>query len=481
MLTVLLAAAVAGLNPSVRASVPPGGDARDRSPFGFHTGSIIPPFEYGFQAPFEAAVDLGVVWERPPVYFFWMLIQPDREQGDYDWARHDRYVRSLPDSMRMMGNIAIGVPHREPRYGDYAIDPGSFMPRDEAAYARFVEAVVERYDGDGAGDMPGLRRGIKYWQVDNEPPHGLSDYAAFLSLTYDAIKRADPAAKVIIGGVSGLNMPHSISRYRENFGYFMPILRELGASRKRSFDVFDFHWYGNATGDYRLVKDIHAYLRRTLEELEIPAPEEYWITEMGTYSGEPKPVSRGRMTIPGWPYQSERQQAGDLVKRCVYPLSFGVKKVFMAFGLKEGFKNDEGYFDFTGLIYDGNSDHDRGRGVKKLGYHAYKKMTEILEGSDWNRVEKIRESGGVFVCRFSKGGKSVWAAWNDGKGVRSVEIPGVTSPRVKVTEIVPRAESGEALQFGSEDFRTEMSAVKNGKAAVLLGESPVLVEELAGR
>lgn len=455
----------------------PGGDVRGRSPFGFHTGAIRPPFEYGFEAPFDAAVDIGVVWERPMVYFFWRLVQPDPDQERYQWASFDRGVRELPDSMRMMGNIAIGPPRMGSRSDEYVLDPRSFVPKDKAAYTRFVEAVVERYDGDGVDDMPGLGRGIKYWQVDNEPPHGQSGYAELLALTYDAIKHADPEAKVIIGGVSAPVRPHSISEYKENFDY-LSILQDLGAMKKRCFDIFDYHWYGNATGDYKLVKDIHSFLRQTLAARKIPAAEEYWITEMGTYSGEPQPVRLGGRTIPGLPYQSERQQAVDLVKRYVYPLSFGVKKVFLAWGLKEGFKYDGGYFDFTGLIYDGSSGDDPGRGIRKLGYFTYKKMTEILEGSDWDRVQRIRESDGILLFRFPKAGRSIWVAWNDGKISKSVEISGVKSSRVKVTESVPLGASGGDIASYRDAFKTDTRTVENATVSLRLGGSPIYVEEL---
>lgn len=41
----------------------------------------------------------------------------------------------------------------------------------------------------------------------------------------------------------------------------------------------------------------------------------------------------------------------------------------------EGFKYDGGYFDFTGLIYDGWGAGDPGLGVRKLSYYTYRKMT----------------------------------------------------------------------------------------------------------
>ena len=70
-----------------------------------------------------------------------------------------------------------------------------------------MRAVVERYDGDGVDDMPGLRVPVRAWQVDNEPDALASgsweDYARLQEITYRAIKEAFPEAKVLMGGQTG--------------------------------------------------------------------------------------------------------------------------------------------------------------------------------------------------------------------------------------------------------------------------------------
>jgi hypothetical protein len=42
-------------------------------------------------------------------------------------------------------------------------------PCDTFAYKSFINQLVERYDGDGINDMPGLHVPIKHWEVSNEP------------------------------------------------------------------------------------------------------------------------------------------------------------------------------------------------------------------------------------------------------------------------------------------------------------------------
>ena len=39
----------------------------------------------------------------------------------------------------------------------------------QEAYLRFVRSTVERYDGDGVDDMPGLLFPVRFWEIDNQP------------------------------------------------------------------------------------------------------------------------------------------------------------------------------------------------------------------------------------------------------------------------------------------------------------------------
>jgi len=71
--------------------------------------------------------------------------------------------------------------------------------------------LVERYDGDGQDDMPGLKYPIKYWEVANEPEmqreplilfQGSSkDYFEILKATYQAVKEADSQGYAVQGNI----------------------------------------------------------------------------------------------------------------------------------------------------------------------------------------------------------------------------------------------------------------------------------------
>lgn len=440
------------------------------SPFGFHPASVARR-DYANNGYGDAQY-IGVQWTREGVYAFWFLVQPDRTKTQYDFSLYDRQWGAVPQGMQILANIVPQGPIDE----GYCL-PNSYLPVDTDQYVAFVKAVVERYDGDGVDDMPGLTNPIKTWQVGNEPNSVKSGFAELQRITYTAIKEACPDCTVLIGGVPG--MP-PVADYISNFDLrYKPILDALGG---RYVDVMDYHWYGNATGDYKGAREAYDHIRAVLVADGFP-PIPIWIAEMGAYSGDPVPAPISNPPID-YAEQTERQQALDYFKRFVYPLSFGVRKIFPAFGLMEGFKYDGGYFDFTGLIYDGWGPGDLGLGVKKLSYFTYKKMTEVLEGSDWNSVQTVRDTDNLSIFKFIRNGTPIFVAWWDyfnessyaPGSVKQVSLTGLSGSTAAVTEVVPMFSSGSEVMDYSTAFRTETLNVMDGTITLSLGDSPVIVE-----
>lgn len=449
----------------------PARDITLESPFGFHPAKVS-KIGYADNGHSDAQT-IGIKWTREGIYAFWFMVQPDLNSSTYDFSTYDAQWADVPTDMRILANIAPQGPIDE----GYCL-PNSYLPKDEQKYIAVVKAVVERYDGDGVDDMPGLVNPIKYWQVGNEPNGLRPGFADLQRITYIAIKEVCSECTVLIGGVPG--MPPA-STYISNFdSQYKPILDALAG---QYVDVMDFHWYGAATGDYRGAKEVYDHIRSVLTADGFPAGLPIWITEMGAYSGDP--ATTGPLGgSADFSAQTEQQQALDYLKRYVYPLSFGVKKIFPAFGLMEGFKHDDGYFDHTGLIYDGEDSGDAGLGVKKLGYYMHKKMTEVLEGSDWNSIETLRESGDVYIYKFMKDGKAIYTVWWDyfndsaytpGKTIQ-VSLPGLQGTSAVITEVVPKFSTGAEVTDYATAFNTQTVLVSSGTMTLTLTENPVVAE-----
>ncbi len=58
--------------------------------------------------------------------------------------------------------------------------PSEFTPDEEDCYRDYLRTFVERYDGDGQDDMPGLLEPIRYWQIESEFRTGFFDIGAGL-------------------------------------------------------------------------------------------------------------------------------------------------------------------------------------------------------------------------------------------------------------------------------------------------------------
>lgn len=379
------------------------------SPFGFHPAKVE-----DMKDPYQYAHDIGVSWHRMKRYFIWPLIQKDLTRKEYDWTFYDNEIRGA-QGLYLLCNIIAGPPLTEESVSKMRkegvdlnkyMKRNSYLPVNQKEYMDFVTACVERYDGDGNNDMPGLSRPVKYWQVGNEPHPKVKDFAEFVKITSMAIKKADPAAKVVIGG--------ALLQEMQNPTIFdMHFLKILDDLKGRYIDVIDFHWGGDASGNYRGYKDIYDHLRRKLSAMSFPPDMPVWITEMSSYSGDPV-----KLSFQPWDPkpQTESQQASDLIKRYVFGTSIDIKKIFWAWGMVEGFKNNDSYFDHTGLIYGGKFSDDDGYGVKKLAYYSYKLMTGLLDGSDWNNIRTLKNGeDNIYAYKFTqrKTGKPVYIVWWD--------------------------------------------------------------------
>ncbi len=387
----------------------------------------------------------------------------------------------MPASLRILGNIAPQGPFNEGR-----CKPASWIPIDIPRYVAFVKATVERYDGDGMNDMPGITNPIRYWQVGNEPNEmGRKDFAQLRRITYEAVKEACADCKVLVCGATGSPNDH-IYNFAEAFA---PILWELAGE---SVDIFDFHWYGTATGEYRMkdgstAQDVLEHMRTTLTAAGFASDLPIRITEMGCYSGDPQNTAEFDL-----PFQSERLQALHLFKRYAHHLAHGVEKVFSAFGMLEGFKLDNGYFDHTGLIYDGRtgdaaSDSNPGLGVKKLAYFTYKKMTEKLGGADWSTLTPLHDGTGtdhLTLFRVQKGDDDIHIAWWDyfdepayaPGDAAFLTVTGLAGREARLTAVTPFADSGEEVTDYETAFTVDTYRVSDGTAVVVLGENPIILE-----
>ena len=162
-----------------------------------------------------------------------------------------------------------------------AVIPGSCTPKFAQPFphhiddlAEFSAKLVSRYKGK-----------VKYWEMVNEPD-GLSfwgglkpnasEYRNLIKKVYPAIKKANPDAVVLFGGLSGTPIK-----------YMEEVFADGGAE---CFDIMNIHPYSfTSVPEDRLIERIRD-TRKAMQKYGI-GHKPIWITEIGYASANPNPSS----------------------------------------------------------------------------------------------------------------------------------------------------------------------------------------------
>lgn len=258
--------------------------------------------------------DMGGAWVRPhPGAFLWDAMQKSYD-GEIDFTQTDEQIKNysknnlgilvtlwpfadwdqenlLNASECMVSSEDEFLPKNDKKGRIDYLSQYRCNPNDWDTYSDWVKKIVERYDGDGVDDMPGLKMPIKYWEVMNEPDlsykstlpedeagslnfykQGPIEYGELLKKTYLAIKDADSEAQVLIAGAAGGD-DKFIGFYEEMFDSVEGI--------EDYFDIGNVHCISNDrdTQDF----NVAAY-KKMLDNYKIDKP--IWVTEAEAMYGD---------------------------------------------------------------------------------------------------------------------------------------------------------------------------------------------------
>ncbi|MFC1645486.1 hypothetical protein ACFL08_05695 [Patescibacteria group bacterium] len=258
----------------------------------------------------------------------------EREKGEFDWSHLDEILSEGNEYFEGgVYNLAMIWPyanwdqktcHNGKKYeatghlkgGDEDLMLGT--PCDFGAYAKFLEKVVERYDGDGIDDAPGLRTPVKYWEIMNEPAMqggsiggagedlkffvGTSEeYFNILKTSYEVIKKSDSDAKVAHGGMAGM--------HKKFVDFWTPIF-EMGGGEY--FDIANIH----AVSVDENAEDLYVIkFKKFLDKYDL-GDKPIWVTE--AQFGD-------LMRSPGNLNSFDEM----LVRSSVFSLAHGADKIFL--------------------------------------------------------------------------------------------------------------------------------------------------------
>ncbi len=185
--------------------------------------------------------NMGIRWIRANLS--WGRSEP--ECGHFNWKMGDDCYRVLKKyGMNIMFNLVY-----PPRWAVNRVNIYGGNPADFEQFAAFAARAAARYPA------------VKYWSVWNEPDAeshwegGGAEFARLLKVVAPAIRTANPAAKILPGGVTG-SPPLAERFYRD--------LQRAGG--RPFFDIYEYH--------YRNV-DLHRKLMREFGWEDMPL----WNTE----------------------------------------------------------------------------------------------------------------------------------------------------------------------------------------------------------
>ena len=220
-------------------------------------------------------------WVRPhPGPFIWNKIE--KEKGNFSWSETDKYVNYA--QLHNQNIIATIWPHanweqksckRKKSRSPFGKNFTKYLskPCSMDDYKNFVTRLVDRYDGDGVNDMPGLVKPIKYWEIMNEPEFKMffkgseEDFVEIFNFSSQTIKEKQKDAVIIMAGAAGM--------FPENKKYWKSALPKI----KDNFDIANIHHISGPEGqcDREFWVDEFSSL---LKSINIDKP--IWVTEAMT-------------------------------------------------------------------------------------------------------------------------------------------------------------------------------------------------------
>ncbi len=136
----------------------------------------------------------GVEWSREQ--FNWDVIEPTDD--DYNWDQYDSVIEKYQENnINVLGLLTYSSSwaSTNPGSSDYY-----YYEPDEDAWEDYVYQVALRYKDE-----------IDYWEIWNEPNYDgfwkgtNAEYATLLKKANIKIKEANPDAKIVLGGLSGVD------------------------------------------------------------------------------------------------------------------------------------------------------------------------------------------------------------------------------------------------------------------------------------
>lgn len=431
-----------------------------------HDPTLNPPVfgvqMYGNTGPtsgyYPHLIQSGSTWVR--VEISWRSIERNEaEPPSYDWSSADLAFSAARLDAGALSLIATIVtnPDWAATYSN-----GPINPDELDSFAAFVQAAVERYDGDGVQDAPGSPV-VRHWEFYNEPDALIgqgsepnwggegAQYAHMLSVAYPAVKSADPGGQVLIGGLA-------YDWFEDQNGHFDRQFLDdvLAAGGGDYFDFMNFHvypvfWNNWTDHESPSLLEKAAYIMDKLADYEYP-DKPFVVTEAGWHSNVPEDPN----ALAGDP----EDQARFVVE--LFTQSMAAGSEFMIWWM---LYDTGGTYQYdNGLVTNGSSPES------KPAFLAFQVVESELRSAHFQRILPLNETGAAdmeaYEFKDNVHQRAVYVAWLDPIDTTEVEPLRLPASMAIVRDIYGASYSLSDGQDGQVD----------GYVTVDVGGQPVYIE-----
>ncbi len=464
----------------------------------------------------------------------WEKIEPDPPTNGvhaYDWSAVDPVMALMaqsgldleislltvsPWAAVVAPEDLVGAPccRMSPLKSDAESDTSAWGMTAAQAWYDFVYHLIERYDGDGVDDAPGVdRRVIRHIMYGNEPDtydhffaNGgtVQEYWRGLRLLYEAVKAADPKLVVLRGKMNPGNTfddnpDLETARQRDQHGS-IDSLRAALALGGDYFDVFAINFNSHYTG----LKPLVGFLTQEMRQHGYDRP--FVISDARTTlyprdnSGPdhilPPRYPPGYLAVlddpnqPDYPALKKTVQADEVrqsIRKIMAALETGQHTISLqpvysplnidwAAGDRKAMWLYSGFFD--PYLYETTGDLALAR---EPLYYAMKQLTAALVGAS-RQVERLDPGDEfIYVYRLKKDGQPFVIAWHENPW--DVDATGLVRRGQRVTVDLQGVLPGEELRLrhfvvALDDRLAPIYPPDEVVPArqVVLDETPVLIE-----
>lgn len=351
--------------------------------------------------------------------YSWRFVNPANDV--YDWAKWDLLVLSAQNhNVTLLATIGNGVPAWANGTNPVCTSCWREKPLDlwanpieTTAWYKYVHAFVERYDGDGFQDMPGLQKPLKYYEMYNEPDlrqgwthlpepaahqfnGNVNDYVRLSAVGYQALKDADPSA-LVVGPATAQTAGNPDTVINGQLWFMWDWPEWMAAGGLNYVDIVSFTRYPDTPNwDAENYVDFFLYFADNNR-----GGKPVWLTETGwsgssTDPSQTKASNFARFTFQAWNH--------TFVQR------------FFWYSYHEPSFPDVTNSAAKALISTTQGPHAPGCEPDPYFHPTYRAVEVLVDvfsaftADDHPAVISPNEN--VRVYRFDKDGQTVWAAWN---------------------------------------------------------------------